>query len=176
MAYQYQIITWTEQSPAPGIAHLPQTWQERLRKHALANKRKEAIFAYDLLGKLVAKQLGYLPELAVAEQGKPYFPQESGVYFSVSHTKDGAMVAVATVPIGVDLERIRPISTYTMQRVGHTDTIDAFFQTWVEREAQGKCLGTGISPTGQVLKTEKPLAMQTIEAPQGYKAALAMLV
>lgn len=85
------------------------------------------------------------------------------------------MVAVATVPVGVDIEHIRPVSNRIMARVGQTEDLEVFFQIWVNREAQGKCLGTGITATGQVLGTVEPIIMVSVEAPDGYKTALAVL-
>lgn len=176
MEYWYDVSAWTEETTAPDVTQLPPSWQARITKHKRLDKAKEAAFAYCLLAKLVEQQVGCLPAIGMEAQGKPDFVDQPTLHFSISHTKGCAMVAVATVPIGVDVERIRPVSAHLMERVGQTNDVDDFFQTWVNREAQGKCLGLGITATGQVPGDTQAITMVPTQAPVGYKTALAMLV
>ncbi|WP_409968622.1 hypothetical protein RFF05_01135 [Bengtsoniella intestinalis] len=170
MEIQYNIVTWEPQTPWPIMAQLPQSWQAHLQHHKQEDKRKQAAFGYELLFKMVVKWLGVAPELAVTPAGKPYF-LTGDVHFSISHTQGAAMVALAQEPVGVDIEKIRPISAHMMERVAKAQNQEVFFKTWVSREAMGKCLGTGITITGQV--DGAGIVATCVRAPQGYMAAIA---
>lgn len=172
MDIQYNIVTWMEDAPVPAIDEWPESWQQRLNHHKVPVKRREATFAYGLLYQMVRNRLGYAPEMAVTATGKPYFLGER-LHVSISHTKGAAMAAVAEVSVGVDIEQIRPVSTHFMNRFADTDDINLFFQTWVQREAVGKCLGTGITMTGQVPAVADGVFATQLQAPQGYVAAMA---
>ena len=61
-----------------------------------------------LLAQMYREKTGKpMPEIAVTEQGKPYFPREA-LYFSISHTKHHAFCVLADKPVGVGCGGIRP--------------------------------------------------------------------
>jgi phosphopantetheinyl transferase len=84
-------------------------------------------------------------------QGKPYLPGSS-VYFSISHSGDWAVLAVADTPIGVDIERTNRDNinkdriaarffTETERRwLAENNNPDAFYYVWTAREAAYKQL------------------------------------
>lgn len=172
MEIQYNIVIWEAETATPTIENFPQSWQQRLTHHKLPEKRREAIFAYDLLYHMVEAQLGYAPEIEGDQQGKPCFLEEP-FHFSISHTKGAAMVALGMGSVGCDIEKIRPVSPHMMERVADTENETAFFQTWVQREAIGKCIGTGITAVGQVMGDTTEIAVKLVAAPSGYTAAVA---
>ena len=49
-----------------------------------------------------------LPPLARTPLGKPYFPQYPGLHFNLSHSGPLTVCALSTLPVGVDIEQIRP--------------------------------------------------------------------
>ncbi len=57
------------------------------------------------------------PLIARTDLGKPYFPEWPGVHFSISHTAAAAMVGLSDRPVGVDIERIRPVSRRLLREV-----------------------------------------------------------
>ena len=57
-------------------------------------------------------------------------------------------------PIGVDIEKLRPVSLRAMQRIAGASTEEEFFRCWVRREARTKRSGTGIST---MMRAEAPL-------------------
>ena len=77
--------------------------------------------------------------------------------------------------MGVDIEKIRPVSRPAMERVGDGTTEEAFFRSWVRREARTKCSGAGI---GSMLRTETPLeedeAYYELNIFRGYAAGVAV--
>ena len=58
-----------------------------------------------------------LPALTYNKYGKPEFAEHPEVQFNLSHTRGAVLVGIHDRPIGVDIERIRPVSERTMQRL-----------------------------------------------------------
>lgn len=95
-------------------------------------------------------------QLAMGPHGKPYLP-EHPLYFNLSHSGDCIALALADVPVGLDVERLREQRDFPglLQRVfhpeergrmrAHQDPLAAFYQAWTRKEAFLKALGTGIS-------------------------------
>ena len=86
-------------------------------------------------------------------------------YFSVSRSGRTFVMAVATSPVGVDIERLRRMdfagiaakefspaeAAHVVALSGHRQA-DAFARLWVRKEAMGKAIGSGLTP--QVLRTD----------------------
>jgi phosphopantetheinyl transferase len=125
-----------------------------------------------------------------------------GLHFSVSHSVGQVAVALSRTPVGVDIERVRAdcssdaiaaICFHASERAllqsgDETASCEAFFEIWTRKEAYLKGIGTGLStnpasfstlaPDGAVATDASHLPVRTwftraIEAPAGYKAALA---
>ena len=73
------------------------------------------------------------------------------MHFSLSHTPGGVLAGLSAAPIGVDLERTRPVHPRLLARTGCTGAED-FMASWVRREARAKRLGTPVE-----LGAETPL-------------------
>jgi len=95
-----------------------------------------------------------LPEIRIARRGKPYFPN-SGLHFSLSHTKAHVFCALSYTPIGIDAEEMdRDIPLKLAGKIlspeelcqyeAAEDKRLALLTFWVLKEAQAKCLGTGL--------------------------------
>lgn len=89
---------------------------------------------------------------AVTETGKPYLPAFPQFHFSLCHADGFAVCAVDSVPVGVDLEPVRPLRQNIAARyfppaeqamVLHRP--EAFFELWVIREALAKATGLGLA-------------------------------
>jgi 4'-phosphopantetheinyl transferase len=94
------------------------------------------------------------------DQGKPTLSPDCGVFFNLSHSEDQALLAVSrTARVGVDLEKIRPLSDaealaerhFSARECGHLQTLPAgtereraFFRCWTRKEAFVKCTGVGL--------------------------------
>ncbi len=154
---------------------LPEARWRRLERLP-REKHREVLCAYLLLRVALRERCGWndLPEIAAGVNGKPYFPDHPEVHFNLSHTFGAAAAALADTPIGVDLERIRPISVRSMERLAGVRTEEAFFKSWVRREARVKRTGDGIVT---MMKTETPLKRgefyYEVEAFPGYAAGVA---
>jgi 4'-phosphopantetheinyl transferase len=100
--------------------------------------------------------------------GKPMLQGVGDVHFSVAHSGDVALVAVArAAPVGVDLERIRavprrrrvaarvlaPASAAALDALPPERQDEAFIWAWTQREAYVKAIGGG------VLRSDDPLPL-----------------
>ena len=94
------------------------------------------------------------PPIAIAERGKPYFP-DSEWHFSISHTKGHAFCALAKTPIGIDAEELtRRIDLRLADKIlspaeraeydAAADKRRALLTFWVLKEAAAKCTGEGL--------------------------------
>ncbi len=93
------------------------------RKQALGLRReldrRLCAAAYLLLCRGLRAEYGMEepPEFAYAEGGKPSLKGRSDIHFSLSHCPAAALCAIATEPIGADIERIRPYNAELARRV-----------------------------------------------------------
>ena len=113
--------------------------------------------AYGLLAYAVFRRWGLtaLPELARAEQGKPFFPAFPDYHFNLSHSGTFALCAVDEFPVGTDMETIRPHHPKLAQRIcsaaelawleEQVDKLSALCQLWTGKEALGKYHGTALT-------------------------------
>jgi phosphopantetheinyl transferase len=105
--------------------------------------------AYRLLAWAFFREYGYkMPEIAKTEYSKPYFPFLDNVHFSISHTKNMVMVALASNPCGCDIELIRPhrpgLESYVCTQ-RELECLD-FFSLWTLKESYIKLKGRLVSP------------------------------
>ena len=107
----------TEQEYGDMMALLPDARRERLEKLP-KEKHQEVLCAYLLLRMALWEQRGWrdLPRIGVDELGKPFFPDHPDTHFSLSHTAGAAAAALADTPVGVDIERVRPVSVRADRR------------------------------------------------------------
>ncbi len=88
--------------------------------------------------------------------GKPYLPENPEFQFSISHSHDWVILAIANIPIGVDLERRGVNEPQIVRRCFHQAEQEfffslpenaqsaAFYDMWVLKESAVKALGTGM--------------------------------
>ena len=109
----------------------------------------------ELLAELYRRVTGEeLPPIAVADRGKPYFPN-SPWYFSISHTKHHAFCVLADCPVGIDAEEMtRKIDLRLAEKIlspaekaeyeAAGDKNKALLTFWVLKEAAAKLSGEGL--------------------------------
>ena len=81
------------------------------------------------------------PILAKDAGGRPFLPERPGLFLSLSHTEGAAVLALSDAPVGVDVERIRPIPP----RLGRdfAGGEETFWRRWTAAEAAAKREGRG---------------------------------
>ena len=126
-----------------------------------------------LLGQLFEAHVGgEMPEISVAEGGKPYFIAGNW-HFSISHTKKHAFCALSDAPIGIDAEEAdRKIDLRLADKIlsqpererfdAAKDKTRALLTFWVLKEAEAKLSGEGlrIYPNHTNFSLEDPRVIQ----------------
>lgn len=181
MTVELLAVRWdrplTEDGERLLLSLLPPLRRERLLQTRW-ERRGEPLCAYGLLSMALWERYGWrtLPELAVTERGKPFFPGAPEVQFSLSHTRGAALVGLSAQPVGVDMERLRPVRVAALRRTEGAASETEFFQTWVRREARCKLRGDGIAA---MLHSEPPFAPEEhyreVTLLPGYVAGAAVL-
>ena len=90
-----------------------------------------------------------------SDKGKPYI---DGLFFNISHSGDRAVCAFGTSEIGVDIEKIKPLSDRLMQKIAlpseraKISAAKQIVRLWTRKEALAKCVGTGLGD--EIFKTD----------------------
>lgn len=131
---------------------------ERLK---IPDVRRRFVAARVGLRRVLAAATGQSPEtltFAQGQQGKPHLTGIDGPpHFNISHSGDTALIAVADVPVGVDVEILRPLAAMDeMAAMAFTDAerealiilpeatrLPVFFRLWTRKEAVTKAHGAG---------------------------------
>ncbi|WP_353151939.1 4'-phosphopantetheinyl transferase superfamily protein [Pollutimonas bauzanensis] len=131
---------------------------DRFHQH---QDRKNYIVAHAALRLLLAKQLN-LPhhdlQFTKGRWGKPMLAQggNTPLHFNLSHSGNMVLIAIATQPVGIDIEFTRPLD-YT-RLAGHCFAAEealrivdshSFFEHWTAKEAVIKASGRGWSEKTQ---------------------------
>jgi 4'-phosphopantetheinyl transferase len=140
-------------------AWLPSSEQARLPLHP--DLRLRSLIGRALVRGLLGERLGMPPEGLHIQYGKldkPYVADQPW-HFNLSHSGAYLLLALALVPVGVDIEQVRPerVRPALLQRVASSPErawvgTDArrFFQLWCAKEAVLKALGLGLAQLQQV--------------------------
>jgi 4'-phosphopantetheinyl transferase len=138
--------------------------QARAERMSAPQHRRRWITSRFVLRDILARYCGGPPQAITFRYGPNGKPEvvtdQSGgpVHFSVSHSQGLAVYAVAAEPLGVDLERHRPLpvedlasrflSDYeaaAVARAEGVDQLELFITCWTRKEAYLKAVGVGLS-------------------------------
>lgn len=139
--------------------------QWRVDRFRFADDKKRTVAGEMLARKAIAERCNTFPEqihFLAKESGKPYAKGLS-VEFNISHSADMVVCAVDSNPIGIDIEKIRPVDLSIVKRIcsseemcylfGHEtdeqnfvyttdfEILTRFFEIWTIKEAYIKCRG-----------------------------------
>ena len=133
----------------------PGHWRRKAAEKRFAKDRDQELVAGGLLAEMLAvRRPGVAdPVIVVEPGGKPRFRDFPEIHFSVSHTEGLVMCAVASCPVGCDVERVVPLDEDLRREIGS-------IEEWTKREARFKCGAASGEP-------------RLVSAPAGYCAALA---
>ncbi len=144
--------------------NLNDTAKSRVDRYKRDDDKKRSLLAQMLLGKLMVEN-NIDATLRYEENGRPFF-ENSQYFLSLSHSGEVAFSAVSKSPLGIDVEKIRPISKNLINRVCvdeekayvigdfsvtdekeicDPDVLKRFFEIWTAKEAYFKMLGSGIT-------------------------------
>jgi 4'-phosphopantetheinyl transferase len=171
--------------------------RKRADRYRHAAGRSGFVVARSALRRLLGRYLDVAPSAIVLRRtatGKPELAgaHDSAVRFSVAHSGGIALLSFASVDVGVDVERIRPVAragrivsrvfSASMQRrlaaVSPDEWEDAFFAAWTQREALVKAVGGVLMATRDPLEFEWPpsrgprvFAVPTASSPSRWTVA-----
>jgi len=114
------------------------------------------------------------------EYGKPFLTNYSDIHYNTSHTRGIVACAFDALPVGIDIELIKPIDINIAKHFFSEDEIDyifsasngdeltRFYQVWTMKESLIKWEGVGLSKD---LKSFSVLAVQPDDFPPYYHLA-----
>lgn len=153
---------------------------EQRREQALRFKheqgRRECVAAYLLLRDALRREFGIdgNPVFEYDAGGKPRLKGHHGIYFNLSHCREAAVCVVDTVPVGVDIETIRPFKDALARHVLSPEEYSVvvasfnpaveFIRLWTQKEAVLKYTGEGIRSDLKTALTNlsEDIDMQTV--------------
>jgi 4'-phosphopantetheinyl transferase len=96
-------------------------------------------------------------EFAVNSFGKPFLVNNSHVHYNISHVGDYVVCVISDVPVGIDIELIKPIDVNVVERFFMSDEKayvlsssgddvrnERFFEVWTKKESRIKLEGTNV--------------------------------
>jgi 4'-phosphopantetheinyl transferase len=173
----------------------------RAASFACSADRRRYQVAHVMLRRVLAGKLGAAPGALVfgrepcprcgKPSGRPVLAAGGEPCFSLAHSGDMIVIAVAGCPVGVDLERqtarclcfltdsMHPQDAAAVAALGEPARHDAILRWWVRAEAILKCAGAGIAHGmgGAALLSPDSAGGRSVldlAAPAGYRAALAV--
>lgn len=125
------------------------------RKAHVDTFRHQGARRQSLAGELALRQLlaqaDITDTIERAPGGQPVLAGGSA-FVSISHCQDLVACAVAEMPVGIDIEKIRPVKPELIGRVCTPEekayvgaSRERFFEVWTAKEAWFKMQGTGIT-------------------------------
>ena len=121
--------------------------------------RRRFIAARGLLRRLLGAYLDRAPADVAFAYGRKGKPRTAGLHFNLSHSGERALIALGRIPLGVDIERLRPLrdpeaiarrffsrtERETLAAQPAERKIEAFFACWTCKEAYVKAVGDGLA-------------------------------
>lgn len=164
----YDICDLSNQQYSHCLSLMSEEKRERIHSMRFEDDKKRSVVGEMLARTLISKECHIKPEDVVisrTEYGKPYI-KNLNIEFNISHSYNMVACAIDKRPVGIDIEKIRPlnlaISKYfcnaddmlyifdhipRIEDFYYTENIEIlkrFFEVWTKKEAYGKCMGTGI--------------------------------
>jgi len=142
-------------------AHLSRAERQRLERFHFADHRRRYQIGHGALRAILGAYMGIEPaavEFVQGPRGKPYLAGK-GPYFNLSHSGKLAMIGLAPVELGLDVEKVRHLESLTEIARKHFSPSEfealsalqgdarelAFYRCWTRKEAYIKAIGEGLS-------------------------------
>jgi 4'-phosphopantetheinyl transferase len=173
--------------------------RRRAARFRFERDRRRFIVRRGRLREKLGQHAGVAPEqlsFATGAFGKPVLAG-GGLHFSLSHSSELMIVAIANVEVGCDIERIdpdfewRPVAERlfannertTLSTMSDTEARRGFFDCWTRKEAFLKAIGVGLSRRpdtfevsvgreAAILKGGDGWSVADIDPADGYSGAL----
>lgn len=179
--------------------------RERMARLSRAGDRLRYLSVHHVFRTLLGERLGVSPSevrflrrcggCGSTDHGKPVpcGPDGAVLSASLSHSAAYALVAISDdprVPVGVDVERVRPHMDWSAIPCVQGGRVTHGFEQWTRAEALVKAAGTGLSRTppsytgrafgswraARVPRSDQEWYVRSVRAPEGYTASVATSV
>ncbi|MGH9277024.1 MAG: 4'-phosphopantetheinyl transferase family protein [Acidimicrobiales bacterium] len=168
--------------------------QRRADAFAFPDDARRYTAAHAWLRHVLAAELGTSPAAVEfdPEPGKPRLAGGAGPSFNLSHAGEVALIAVAAVEVGVDIEPLGPAQPLeamctpaereALAAIAMEDRSEAFLRLWTAKEAYLKAIGAGLTVEPDTIEVglsgdDRPLPggwwVRTIRPAPGYIGAVA---
>jgi 4'-phosphopantetheinyl transferase len=135
--------------------------QQRVARFHFADHRRRFQIGHGALRRILGGYLDMDPaavEFVQGPRGKPYLASR-GPYFNLSHSGKLALIGLASVELGLDVEKVRHLESLTEIARKHFSPSEfealsalqgdarelAFYRCWTRKEAYIKAIGEGLS-------------------------------
>lgn len=173
--------------PEELLVFLPPWRRERTERLKHPPARQESLAAGLLLDH-VMDRWGVSPwePVTTLPAGKPVFAGREDMWFSLSHSGRYALCAVSNLPVGADVQLMRPVNLSMARRLhpqerdwlsrqAEEEREDAFFRLWTRKEAWVKAVSEermlSLSET-DVIHRLPGLSFRDWVLPGGYRASV----
>jgi 4'-phosphopantetheinyl transferase len=190
---------------APALKLLSVAELDRAQRITCEEYRLHVVKARALLRLMLAKLTGASPDSFEFDEGVGRQPRLRvnpwGLHFSVSHSGDQVAIAVASAPVGIDIERVEADCGWQaiadtcfhrsekafLEPMRGPAACEAFFEIWTRKEAYLKAIGTALETDPPSFSTVGPDStvvanasgsqagawfVRAVDAPVEYKATL----
>jgi 4'-phosphopantetheinyl transferase len=175
-------------------AHLSDDEQQRMERFRFPHLRQDFLVRRACLRLLLSRYLATTPESLIfntGPYGKPYITPDAGrlVHFNLSHSGGAILYGFALEPLGVDIEKVRPVDDMNklarrffspdeatlLDTVPEKQQLQAFFKIWTLKEAYIKARGTGLTTAldrfSVGIDPPRLIRADDIEFPQSWRLA-----
>lgn len=167
--YKYDIRGLTQEEYEKWYSLMSLEKKQRVDRFRFTDDKKRTVASEMLARKAIAEWCYVSVEeiqFGLSEYGKP-FVMGLAVEFNISHSGDIVVCAVDNKPVGIDIEKIRPMDLNVIQcistekeiayilgdnlnkdiscKITNDSVLSRFFEVWTLKEAYGKLKGTGIN-------------------------------
>lgn len=156
-----RVLDSTAEGLAASLALLSPVERSRARRFRFGRDMRRFVEAHLFLRSVLGGYMGVgIHEVAlhVAPSGKPVLAPEWGLHFNLTHSDAMAVCAVARHPVGVDVERLRPLpealeigrrffsaaEVRALRQSSEGGLRKRFFTCWTRKEAYLKGTGEGL--------------------------------
>ena len=166
--YQYNIRDLSNEIYIHYYSLMSEEKKCRVDRFRFRDDKKRTVVGEMLARRAISEWCGVPEESIVFEttaHGKPY-AKDLNIEFNISHSADMVVCVADANPVGVDIEKIRPLDLNTAKKIFGEEEIryifecipdaedynhylnDAvlqrFFELWTKKEAYGKLVGMGL--------------------------------
>lgn len=134
--------------------------QDRIKRFLRYEDAQRALYAELLIRRIICEKLDIKNSDIVFDKnsyGKPFLENCRDFHFNLSHSKDWIVCAAGSIPVGIDVEVVKPMEMDIARRFfskeeyagivskDESERLSHFFELWTLKESYIKAWGKGLS-------------------------------